>query len=139
MVETTSPGELCIVGCKQFDNKVEELLKEIARIQAECKHKWVLASDIVLKESKVKDVYIVGDASRGSSEGKIFERKCALCSQKKSASASNVCVRCLHEIGEGGGLRHREEYFGERHLYFAARRGYCANCGLSVVWDEWDQ
>ena len=141
MTETTNAGELHIAGCKQFDNKVEELLEEIARIQTECKHKWVLTSDVVLKESKVKvkDIYIVGDASVPSRRDfVILELKCALCSQEKSAYAHNICARCLHEIKQGN-LYDREEYFGKDYLYFAARLGHCVNCGLVVVWDEWDQ
>jgi hypothetical protein len=139
MTIAASTKELRLAGRKQFDNRVKELLKEIARIQAECKHEWVLTSDTVLKESKVKDIYIVGDANlRGSYDVMVFELKCALCSQEKRAYANKICVRCLHEIKEGE-LHNREEYFGEDYLYFRARLGHCVNCGLSVVWDEWDQ
>ena len=138
MAETTGAGELRVAGRKQFDNRVKELLKEIARIKAECKHEWVLVNGVVLKESKIKDVYIVGDANRGSSVRIVFELKCALCSQEKGAYANKICARCLHEIKEGE-LWRREEYFGECYLYYGARLGRCVNCGLSVVWDEWDQ
>lgn len=139
MAETASAGELRIAGCKQFDNRVEELLKEIARIKAECKHEWVLTGDVVLKESNVKDIYIVGDANINSRRDfVILELKCTLCSQEKSAYAHNICARCLHKIIEGN-LYGREEYLGKSYLYFAARLGHCVNCGLVVVWDEWDQ
>jgi hypothetical protein len=139
MAETASAGELRIAGCKQFDNGVEELLKEIARIKAECKHEWVLTGDLVLKESKVKDIYIVGDVSTGSRRDYvILELRCVLCSQEKSVYAHNICTRCLHKIIKGK-LCCRKEYFGEDYPNYSARLGHCVNCGLSVVWDEWVQ
>ncbi|MDP4038595.1 MAG: hypothetical protein Q8P54_01330 [bacterium] len=121
--------------------QVSLLNKQIADIQATCRHDEILLLEpIKLEESLVDGVFIVGN------ESGVFARitaECFDCNEQWEFSCIEACPRCLRIVGRyvGEHTTDATDYYYDHNewSYYSAVVYHCVNCDFAAVTKEWDQ
>ncbi|OGZ54273.1 MAG: hypothetical protein A3B25_02565 [Candidatus Ryanbacteria bacterium RIFCSPLOWO2_01_FULL_48_26] len=130
--------QVVVTKSQRTPNEVDRLQEKIQSLRDGCEHDFRLLRKVKLPESKVKGIFILG-----SHHGEVDEciLRCLHCSQTKSLDLLKTCPWCLEKLkaGQIEGYGSREKYFGQKHLYYSAKRYTCKSCNFIGVTDEWDQ
>jgi len=128
-----------------LSNEVDRLQEKIRDIRQHCRHDFRLFGGVELPKSRVANVYVIHcqESFGQTHDYRVPEvhLHCLLCSETQRLDMKKTCPRCLGAMrqGEYRGAGSREEYFGQKHLYYAARTYHCTQCVFVGVADEWDQ
>jgi|SRR3989338_11416218 len=121
---------------KRSRNTVDELRKQIEKLQSECEHMFKLSKQPDLLASKISGDWIINSLENVYG---IMHLSCTECSLSVSRNTNALCPNCLEETtyGISGRREDRRKYFDDDIQHIETAIPYsCANCGFRGVYDE---